>query len=202
MSKPDSVKIGRPRTLDRDRVIEAAMRSYWTDGVDGVSLNEICRRVGVSKPGIYREFGGEDGLADAALERYAESVLMPTMSEISSEQPLTETLATLAEVMTSTTPSRPTGCLLVKMGGVPAHLGPLTQARVNALRSAARAAYAEVVEQAKVRGELPAHLSTELAAAFLDIQCTNLLTQMALGEDPELLRAQAALAFAGLTAAT
>jgi hypothetical protein len=38
-----------------------------------------------------------------------------------------------------------------------------------------------------------------IAAVFLDIQCTTLLVQMALGEDPELLGAQAALAFAGLT---
>lgn len=202
MSKPESVNIGRPKTLDRERVIDAAMQSYWADGVDGVSLNEICRRVGVSKPGVYREFGGEDGLTDAALERYAESVLMPTMAQISPEQPLADTLASLTAAMTSTTRPGPPGCLLVKMRGVPDHVGPLTRARVDALRSAARAAYTEVIDRAKNRGELRPDLSSELAAAFLDIQCTNLLTQMALGEDPELLRAQATIAFAGLATGT
>jgi hypothetical protein len=40
---------------------------------------------------------------------------------------------------------------------------------------------------------------TEVVAAFIDTQFMTLLTQMALGEDPQVLRAQAALAFAGLT---
>ena len=44
------------------------MDSYWRDGVENVSLNELCRRAEVSKPGVYREFGGEEGLLDAVLE--------------------------------------------------------------------------------------------------------------------------------------
>jgi hypothetical protein len=86
------------------------------------------------------------------------------------------------------------------MQGTPSHIGPLTRSRVEALRKAARSSYTDVVTRAKGRGELPTDLSTTVAAAFIDIQCTNLLVQLALGEDPELLRAQATLAFAGLVA--
>lgn len=200
MKKPGGAKIGRPKTLDRERVVEIAMHGYWTDGVDGVSLNEICRRTGVSKPSLYREFGGEDGLTDAVLERYAESVLTPNMEQITPEQTLSETLARLAEFMTDPTRSGPAGCLLVKMHGAPSHIGPVTSARVEALRGAARSAYADMVDRAKGRGEVSMDLSTTVAAAFIDIQCTTLLVQMTLGEDPELLRAQATLAFAGLAA--
>ncbi|MBT5864543.1 MAG: helix-turn-helix transcriptional regulator, partial [Ilumatobacter sp.] len=53
------------------------MDAYWREGPDAVSLNEICRRAGVSKPGLYRAFGGEDKLLDAALEHYADVVLAP-----------------------------------------------------------------------------------------------------------------------------
>ncbi len=62
-----SPPIGRPKTFDRDRVIGIAMECYWREGVDGVLLNELCRRAAVSKPGVYREFGGEDGLMDAVV---------------------------------------------------------------------------------------------------------------------------------------
>ena len=44
------------------------MRHYWRDGVH--AFNEVCRRVSVSKPSIYREFGGEDGLVEAVLIYY------------------------------------------------------------------------------------------------------------------------------------
>jgi hypothetical protein len=52
---------------------------------------------------------------------------------------------------------------------------------------------------AEARGEIASSAPTTVVAAFIDTQLTTLLTQMALGEDPELLRAQAGLAFAGLT---
>ena len=53
---------GRPRTLQRDHVINVAMESYWVSGPSNVSVNDICKRANVSKPGLYREFGNEDGL--------------------------------------------------------------------------------------------------------------------------------------------
>jgi AcrR family transcriptional regulator len=194
-----SPRIGRPKTLDRDRVIGIAMESYWRDGVGTVSLNEVCRRAETSKPGIYREFGGEDGLMDAVLERYAETVLAPTFEQIAQDRPFRDVLATVLEMLTDTSRALPPGCLFVKMRTSPSRLGAATGVRVAALREGARAIYVEWIDGAKQRGEIAPGVSTVVAALLLDTQCTALLMQMALGEDPELLRAQAWLAFAGLT---
>ena len=38
------------------------MQTYWQEGVDSVSVNEICKKAEVSKPGLYREFNNEEGL--------------------------------------------------------------------------------------------------------------------------------------------
>lgn len=190
---------GRPKTFDRDRLIDVAMDCYWSEGTDGVSLNDLCRRAAVSKPGVYREFGGEDGLMDAVLERYAETVLAPTWALTTHDRPFDEVLDELVGFMTDPDRGMPTGCLLTKMRVLSSRLGPATQSRVDTLREDARATYARWAERAKERGEITSHAPTTVIAAFIDTQFTTLLTQMALGEDPELLRAQAALAFAGLT---
>ena len=195
----DKASVGRPRTFDRERVIETAVESYWRDGIEGVSLNEICRRAGVSKPGVYREFGGEDGLMDAALEYYAATVLAPNFERAAHDRPLRDVLADMVDVMTDTDRSGPAGCLLAKMQQSPERLGPAVRTRVDALRAGARGAYADLVDQAKQRGEVPTSVSTAVAAVLIDIQCTTLLVLMAHGEDPEMLRAQATLALAGLT---
>jgi hypothetical protein len=102
-----------------------------------------------------------------------------------------------------TDPDRPvpTGCLLSSMRVSPSRLGPATRARVETLRDESRADYAAWVERAQGRGEIAPEVSVEVAAAFIDTQFTTLLVQMAAGEDPELLRAQARLAFTGLTGA-
>jgi AcrR family transcriptional regulator len=175
------------------------MDCYWREGVDGVSLNEVCRRAHVSKPGVYREFGGEDGLMDAVLERYAETVLAPTLEQTTLDRPFGEVLTTLIGFMTDPDRAMPRGCLLANMRVLSFRLGPATQTRVDALRDDARATYAEWVRRASTRGEIASAAPTPVVAAFIDTQFTTLLIQMALGEDPELLRAQAGLAFAALT---
>ena len=145
---------GRPKTFDRDRVIDVAMDCYWREGTDAVPLNELCRRAQVSKPGIYREFGGEDGLMDAVLARYAETVLAPTWEQTTHDRPFAEVLATLVGFMTGADGSKPAGCLLSMMRVLSSDLGPATTARVEALGAHARVTYAEWVERAKMRGEI------------------------------------------------
>jgi TetR/AcrR family transcriptional regulator, copper-responsive repressor len=190
---------GRPRTFDRAHVIDVAMNSYWSEGVYGLSLNEICRRAGVSKPGMYREFGGEDGLMESALAHYAGSILAPLIEQLASEAPFTEVLAQMIVLMTQSNPGGPAGCLLTKLRGAPSRLGPATQARVALLRDTTISAYTDWIEHAKARGEVAVGIPTNVAAALLDTYFTTLMAQMAAGEDPDLVRAQAQLAFAGLT---
>lgn len=174
------------------------MRQYWSEGTDAVSLNELCRLAGVSKPAVYREFGGEDGLIDAALELYATAYLTPVSRHTTTEGPFGESLMQLVDMMIDYDEAQPAGCLLAKMRVLSSNLGPATRARVEALRDSARADYAAWVDRAKSRGEIDATMSTDVAAAFVDLQLTALLMQVALGEDPELLRAHARLTFAGL----
>ena len=141
----DSIKRtrGRPKTFDRARTLGVAIDSYWRDGIDAVSLNEICRRAGVSKPGLYREFGGEDRLMDAALTHYAESVLAPVLASLSQDRPFQETLDSLVDFATrEETPDVPSGCLFAKMRSFRWRLGPVTGEHVDALREDAVAAYA------------------------------------------------------------
>jgi AcrR family transcriptional regulator len=196
----EAPKRGRPKTFARDRAIDVAMEAYWREGTDDVPLNEVCRRAHVAKPGVYREFGGEDGLMDAVLARYAETVLAPMFERIADDRPFAEVLEALIEFMTDTDRTMPAGCLLAKMRVVSSHLGPATQARADALGATARARYADWVELAKGRGEIAPSVPTNVAAAFIDTQFTMLLVQMAAGADPEQVRAQARLAFVGLVA--
>ncbi len=66
---------GRPKTFDRNHIIDIAMMSYWKEGPIAVSINEICKRAGVSKPSVYREFGSEDGLKRAAVSTYCDLLI-------------------------------------------------------------------------------------------------------------------------------
>lgn len=195
---PEKRGRGRPQTLDRQRTVEIAMSSYWCDGVRNVSMNEICRRADVSKPGVYREFGSEDGLMEAAVEHYRATVIGPLLELLQSDRPFPEVLQHLIHFMTEPA-GRPPGCLLAECRSAPGRLGPVTAASVDAVTDELRDAYERWFRQAQARGEVNEEISPELATHFIDTQFTSVLLQMVLGADPRLVRAQAELAFTALT---
>ena len=39
---------GRPKKLDRNQVLDFVMISYWNDGPTYVSINDICKKLGIS----------------------------------------------------------------------------------------------------------------------------------------------------------
>lgn len=174
------------------------MESWWRDGTDAVSLNEVVRQAGASKPAVYREFGSEDGLMDAALEYYSEHYLRGLLGMTEHDGPFAEVLSSMIEAIIGPSGDLPRGCLLAKMRVLSSNLGPSTRARVDALRDHSRATYQRWVDRARAAGEIRADVPSETAAAFLDNQMTALLMQTALGEDAETLRAQSKLTFAGL----
>lgn len=188
---------GRPRTFDRDHTLEVAIDSYWRDGVHQTSVNEICRRAGISKPSLYREFGGEDQLMDAALTRYRETVLEPLLATLREDRPFRETLQSLIDYITRpATPSVPAGCLFATMRNARSAVGPTTGEHIDALRAGGIAAYGDWLRRSAERGEIELPTSLPRAAQYVDAQLTLLVTQAGAGEDREYLREQAVLAFA------
>ena len=178
------------------------MESWWRDGTDAVSFNEVVRQAGASKPAVYREFGSEDGLMEAALEYYSENYLSGLLRMTEQDAPFTDVLDSMIEAIIGPSGDLPRGCLLAKMRVLSSRLGPSTRARVDVLRNDSRSTYQRWVVRARAAGEIRDDIPAETAAGFLDSQITALLLRTALGEDAETLRAQSKLTFAGLLRAT
>lgn len=67
---------GRPRSFDRDRAAEIAMRLFWRHGYEGVSVGDLTEAIGVAAPSLYAAFGNKAELFREALRRY-EAVARP-----------------------------------------------------------------------------------------------------------------------------
>jgi AcrR family transcriptional regulator len=64
--------MGRHKSYDRDDVLEKAMNLFWAKGYEGTHLSELVEVTRLNRFGLYNEFGGKEGLFQAALERYIE----------------------------------------------------------------------------------------------------------------------------------
>ena len=98
--KPNSVR-GRPKKLDRDLVLQTALIQYWSKGPANVSISDICSLIGASKPGVYREFGSDDGLKKAVLEVYQGLAIQPVIDILEKNQPTTDAIDALIGFMLS-----------------------------------------------------------------------------------------------------
>jgi len=57
-----------------ERILDAAVETFWELPTDKVSLDEVARRAGVSVQTVIRRFGGREGLMAAAGTRESERV--------------------------------------------------------------------------------------------------------------------------------
>lgn len=187
MEDPPKPQRGRPRSLDREKTVDAAMDAYWRSDPADVSLNAICEAAGVSKPALYREFGGEDGLMSAVLDRYAARVLADIFEILGRDPPLDEGLALLVR-FASEDPKMETGCVFYKMRAGKHRLGPVTRAQVDALDIGAVAAFTAYLSARQAAGDWAPPPSAEQVARYLVEQIGLALTQRAATEDTKQVR--------------
>ncbi|MFF7209335.1 TetR/AcrR family transcriptional regulator [Streptomyces sp. NPDC008238] len=128
MAGSRSVVMGRPREFDVDEALERAMRLFWEQGYEGVSLTDLTRAMGITKPSLYAAFGDKKELFRKALARYTEGP--GDYGTRALEEPTARGVAEAilrGAVRTTTSPGGPAGCLGVQgalpssEAGQPAH---------------------------------------------------------------------------------
>lgn len=180
-------KRGRPKTLNRDAILEIAMNNYWQKGLS-VSLNSISEQAGVAKPSLYREFENEDGLTLAALNRYSELIGIRLNSILSSDDSFLDKINALAKYFCQDA-CHNNGCLFVKMRSQSFKVGPKTKARIEEIEQEMLHFYVKFFEQNKNELKCISNLSVMEAAKFLSSQFELALYQRARGVSSKEVRA-------------
>ncbi|MEM7151661.1 MAG: TetR family transcriptional regulator [Myxococcota bacterium] len=199
MTEPGKRARGRPRSVDRQSAVDLAMDTYWRLGLSALSLNEMCKRVGLSKPALYREFGGEDGLQAAALATYRHHVVRPMLDQLDGDAPLATMLEAAVVGLTSDR-GTPPGCLFTKLRIAKSRLGPAALEAIDGLEREHLADYRALYQRGLDRGQANPELDAEFAAIYIDTQLASVLVQMGIGIDPMQVRRQGLLAMQVLVA--
>ena len=186
--------VGRPRTLDRNHALAIALEGYWREGLYGMSVNEVCRRADISKPGLYREFGGEDGLLTAVLQLYRDTVLQKLYSLLESPHPFEVVLRTYVNDLLRVTGSPP-GCFLGELRLVKYDdLGESTRLLVEELAHELRENYKRWFKRAQTNGEIPGDLDPDMMARHFDTQILTAAIGAKRGGDVAQIKAEFGIA--------
>lgn len=192
-----AIRRGRPITRNREHVLETAMNAYWKEDWANVSVNAICELAGVSKPSLYRDFGSEDELTAAVLDRYAQTILGPMELLLSGNEHFSNKLEALITFI-SEDPQMKMGCLFVKMRATRSRFGKQTQEKINTIEAHFIKLYTELFKKSVKSGEWAGAVTAELAGTYLYEQMGLAVTQRAAGEKSKLVRQLLSLAISVL----
>ncbi|MEJ1968557.1 MAG: helix-turn-helix domain-containing protein [Rhizomicrobium sp.] len=129
---------GRPRSFDRDAVLDTAMRLFWRHGYEGVSFQQLTTELRLAAPSLYAAFGNKASLYREALDRYAEMRGASDLSFMDERLTLVEALRRLLEGTAKglLDPAGELGCML-NTGLIASHPDHADLARELAERRAA-----------------------------------------------------------------
>ena len=66
--------MARPKTYERGEVLRKATELFARKGYEGAHLQELVKVTGLNRFSLYKEFGGKEGLFQAALDAYLEKL--------------------------------------------------------------------------------------------------------------------------------
>lgn len=72
----------RNKEFEPAQALDRAMDLFWRRGYAATALDELVRRTGASRYGLYATFGGKRDLFCGVLERYSQSVIDPMIGAL------------------------------------------------------------------------------------------------------------------------
>lgn len=159
---------GRPRTFDREAVLDAAVDAFLLHGYEGVSISDLTEALGCTAPTLYALFGSKEGLFRHALDRYVArgfGAVAKVLADVGSPYSRLEAWlrATAASV---TSADHPKGCLVLNGGLASGPSGNEAALALRAARATALLGLEGYLGQARDAGVLPPDTDFEGLARF------------------------------------
>ena len=181
---------GRPKLLNRERVLSIAMEQYWRHGPTQVSINDICDLSGSSKPSVYREFGSDDRLKAVALLAYKAIAIDPLLARLNGMQPIAKTLNSIINFIMQDRQLQnvPDGCLFALMKAQRHCFGPETQQCLDGVRTEFVSSFATWIDTSKSAGVFRKDIPTNAAVHQIEALHNGASSLQRDGESPEEVR--------------
>lgn len=189
--------MGRHRTFDVEKALDAALCVFWRKGYEGTSYVDLTDAAGVERPALYAAFGNKEALFRKALERYQERYLnfIPEALQLPTAREAAAYVLYRTVDLNTRFPEHP-GCLGVN--GVLAgsdEAEPVRQALID-FRAAGQERLRQRFQRAQDEGDLPLTANPDALAAFLLAVTHGMAVQAKAGFSRATLEAVAAQALA------
>ena len=161
--------MARPRTFERDDVLDKAMQVFWAQGYEATSVDDLVRATGLVRQSIYNTFGNKHDFYLEALEHYQAFLGARMLGALKQAPSVKEGFRRLFEQIIDDAVSDTTrrGCMMVNAATERAsHDAEVCKLTSEAERDKERI-FAGLIRGAQVRGEVDATRDPDALAKFL-----------------------------------
>jgi len=155
MSTSSNTSSGRPRSFDRDEVLDRAVEVFWQQGYRSTTTRDLESELGLGQSSIYNTFGSKQDLFVAALDRYESRVtdeVLPPLKETDADlEAIVEFFERLADWVTRDDRA---GCMLINLMASDGGETDEIAERTRDYRRRVRASLEDVLREAAREGEL------------------------------------------------
>ncbi len=161
--------MGRPRSFDEEKALEAAAECFWSRGFEATSVRELTCSMGIAGPSLYNAYGGKRGLFAAALDHYCNRSTRERIARLENTFSGTAAIeAYFADVIEkSLQDDGRKGCFLVNAALEVAPHDPSLGRTIFAYFEEIRSFFKRHIEAAQAKGETLASIDPELYATHL-----------------------------------
>jgi len=107
--------LGRPRSFETGKALDAAMKVFWCKGYEGASLSDLTKAMDINRPSLYAAFGDKESLFRKVLDRYDKgpaAYVREALNQPTARAVVERLMEGAAELGTAS--SNPRGCLFVQ----------------------------------------------------------------------------------------
>ena len=78
--------MARPRTFNKEEVLEKILHIMWQHGSSGLSLDELAKKLNLSKTSLYSAFGNKEAVLSQCLDLYVHLYEQPMLASFQGDQ--------------------------------------------------------------------------------------------------------------------
>ncbi len=192
--------MARHKEFDRDLVLDRALETFWSQGYEATSIQDLVERMGINRGSLYGTFGSKQRLFLTALERYERVFTRKALDILGRPGSGKEAIRTffLTKIRYAIAADRTKGCLMTNSAVERSVHDRDTAARVGASMARVEDAFYKALVRARRAGEIGEGHNLRALARFL-LTCAQGLTVVGkVRPDPVLLRQVVDVALAAL----
>lgn len=161
--------MARPRTFEREDVLDSAMDAFWNQGYEATSVQDLVDATGLNRASLYNTFGNKHELFIEVLERYEARWMGKTLALLKQHESARAAIRVLFEHVADQAAACPKrgSCLMTNAATELGAHDTDTADRVRSNFARMQDAFAATVRQGQEQGEIDTNADPDGLARFL-----------------------------------